>query len=402
MKVNKTVLYLLFGSIIGLSALVYAYISNEKPQPSPPLFLLQNNVNVMLEGKKPKLLTYKDIQLLSISKPFLIVGDDSLLFKTDTIQTTVYQIPTKPFVWKNYWSALIGESSQSDDTKRWNSAMIKLELFMNAEQESLSKQKGWKKLSEEEKFCHTLLATIEANPNCIFYIQNKEFQKGLNIERKQMQVDNLVLSKKTEIEKPSIYDQNIMFLPIILLLIGISGMIFTKRISNQEAFEEEKVVDDVEEEKPTLALPEELKHTHKAISENEKLVEKYFENFSKRYGDFFDMIETLPEYPTDEATKQQIKQQLVEMGLHAHSFARAYTFDRLNRPEKEPNLLLIQENKMVNELKPTDYKVFTKNPYETNKRYRFLRAILVEMNIGSLEGALLHDTYLPKEFLTNP
>ena len=89
------------------------------------------------------------------------------------------------------------------------------------------------------------------------------------------------------------------------------------------------------------------------------------------------------------------------MALHAYSFVRLSKLNRLHRPYDEPNLLLLLNRRMVGELENVRYRRFTTDAYQTEKRYRFLQKVLLEMDVGPLE-AFLEDVYVPAEFLNKP
>ena len=403
MKSNKTIIYILFGCIMGLSLLVLGYFLTETSTEKPTLFSFNNPSNTIVkDGSQTKLLSYSIIKPIRVRKPYLIVGNDSLEFKNDTIQSTVFQVPVKVGVWKNYWSALIGESNQSDENIRWESVRSKWQYFIGSDLTVFSKIKGWNYLSDEAKICHSLIHQIDQNPKQVIFIKNNLIEKSPEVSSIRIEPNANLFVTSSQKLNPNLAEIKTYkwLLPSLLFLCSLLGILLVKRLKNLENTKIEEVISErMEEEQTTKSTTDEELIIEPTQLEKEELVNQYINNFITRYGDFYQKIEELSEFPKDEVSKQKIKQQLIEMGLHAHSFARAYSLNRLNRPQKEPNIMLIQENFTIKDLSENDYKVYSENPYETNKRYRFLRAILVEMNIGLLDGALLHDTYLPEKFL---
>lgn len=398
MHIRKKFLYLIFAFIIALgSALAWISSKDKTPISTPPAIQLQNLSGTIIQQKQTEqLLSLTPIKAISVNKNNLIIGDDSLLFKTDTIQSSIVYLPVKPEVWKNYWSALLGESTQTDSSKRWSIALMKLRIALFAEWEILSRQNSWAKLSDEQKLTYTIVGTIQNNPNLSFFIEGKNLRKSGKHNSNIVDDNGLVVIneyQKSESSRPLIY----WLLSGALLLTGIAGILFTKKIPTTTTLIQEKKHD----QRPEITTAElntpEVKEHHTATGDDQDLFKKYIENFYKRYGDFYTNIELLTEYPTDELTKQKIKQRLVEMGLHAHSFARAYLFNYLDRPQKEPNTILIYEQKEVKDLDAKLYKILSLDGQETNKRYRYLAKIIAEMTINSLEGVLLSDTYVPSE-----
>lgn len=407
MKSTKTLIYTLFACILVIGIVIswYFYFENP-PQREVPILTFQKPSKTLFEQNQ--LLSFAPIKQISIGRNVLIIGADSLAFKTDTIESNIVCLPNKPNVWKNYWSAILGESFKNDGSRRWELTLLKVKTPLFEEWEMLSKQKGFEKLNEEEQLVNVLVNTLETNPNLSFYIQDKLLQKSAKVNVKSLNSTGLVVSNQNSENIENIPSLIKWFLPVALILFGVLGLFFTKKIDFTNIQVGEIITDKVIEEESfevslaDMVLPKKIISDEGVLIKSEDHVRNYFENFQKIYGDFYTNLELLPEYPNDELTKQKIKQQLIEMGLHAHSFTRAYLLNYLSRPQKEPNILLIQEQKKVKDLTSDLYKILTLDGQKTSKRYRFLAKIIKEMNIDSLEGALLNDTYIPKEILTKP
>lgn len=119
-------------------------------------------------------------------------------------------------------------------------------------------------------------------------------------------------------------------------------------------------------------------------------IETYAARFLARYGVFFDELQRIPVLP-DEAEARRARQRLVEMGLHAHALARTVYLNHLTPETAEPNVLLVLNDWRVTQLDPARYRPLTPDPYQTEKRYRMLLPILQDLDLGSLDGALLDD-----------
>jgi hypothetical protein len=403
MKLYKTILYLLFTGVIIIGGwLGWQYFTATPANEDVPVLSLKQPIKAVL--RQNQLLSYGPVQLLRVAGNNLIIGEDSLTFRIDTIQSVVFRIPNKASVWRNYWSAALGESINTQESQRWNIAFQKVKNLLPAEWEAYSEAKGWNRLSDEGKLAHTLISVIENNTGHTFLLQDKTLSRVAQIKFIPVPAGYLHISKASSVNTKLHHNKPDLILSGLLCLMGITGLFFTKNIRYKEGGESaaESLPEPEESEKTPLSMPVESPVQSISPSEKEELTRFYLENFYKKYGNFYTTIELFPEFPTDETTKTKVKQQLVEMGLHAHSFARAYLFDYLSRPEKEPNVILIQEQKKVQDLAPDLYKVLTLDGQKTSKRYRFLAKIITEIGIDSLDEVLLNDTYLTKEILNTP
>jgi hypothetical protein len=335
------------------------------------------------------LLSFERIEIIKIQHQQIYFNQDTLLFKKDTIQGVVYDLPKDEGQWKKTLITKLGNNKEQNFT----TILSNLKSSFSIEWDNLSKQKSWNNLSDVQKCCHLLVNSIEANQNEVFYLNKNQLNRLPKSIIKPINHQQLELTSSKNEEVTIQNDWQNWLLPFGLLAVGILGLIFTNIKSiDKEVLESEPIkVEDTQTE--NLNTSEEDKKGE--ITENqEDLLLKYFQNFQERYGDFYTIIEQLPEYPNDESIKQKIKNQLIEMGLHAHSISRAFLFNYLHRPEKEPNVLLILNKQLIADLDPSLYKIATTDAYKTNKRYRFLAKILSEINIDALNGALMHDSAL--------
>jgi hypothetical protein len=398
MYMQKKFLYLIFTFtiIFGLALGWFSYVDKIDESVTPAIKLQNLSGTIIKQNHTEQLLSFVPIKVVSVNKKFFIIGDDSLSFKTDTVQSVITYLPNKPDVWKNYWSALLGESGQTDNSTRWSIALMKLRIALFAEWEILSRQSIWAKLSDEQKLTYAIVGAIHNNPDSVFFLEAKTLRKSTRNSFKVMDDNGLIVVNQQERQVRS---QNIQYyvLSLTLFLSGLAGILFTIKmpaiISPIQKNNNEERLETTDHE---LAVSKAVE-TGKDGRQEAEIIKTYMKNFLKRYGDLYTNIELLTEYPADEPGKQKIKQNLIEMGLHAHSFARAYLFDYLKRPKKEPNILLIYEAKEVKDLDAKLYKILSLDGQETNKRYRYLAKIIAEMTVNSLEGALLNDTYVSAE-----
>lgn len=394
---NRNILSALF-ILTGCLALINCYLQLlEEPEIKHQVEVKLNKpTHVLLQSNT--LLSIDTIEFIRLHNQKIIIGRDTLSFKKDKIQSIVYDLPEKQERWKEYLMIKLAA------TKELNFEIVLSKLMGQFETEwiNLSKQKSWNSLSDVQKCCHLLVNSIETNQDEVFFIAKNGLNRLPKANIKVINDKHLDLTSQKIDSAQNEIDGISWGLTSGLILVSIIGIFFANRKITESIKHQQNHVQSIEIEEPPLIEKECIKEIEeKNDSQYDSLV-KYFQNFHSRYGDFYTNIEQLPEFPTDELTKQKIKSQLVEMGLHAHSFSRALLFDYFRRPEKEPNILLIQMRQSVTDLDQNLYKTLTFDAYETSKRYRFLAKILIEMNIGSLDGALLHDTFLSKESLTQP
>ena len=131
--------------------------------------------------------------------------------------------------------------------------------------------------------------------------------------------------------------------------------------------------------------------------ETVEAIENYLKHFYDRYKGFYGEVQLIPVEASD-IQAQNIRRQLVEMGIHALSFARAAKLSKLTRPNDEPNIRLILEQIDVGELPKSTYRMYTDDPYKTEKRYHILRRIFQEMDLDHL-NVLIETVCISPEFL---
>lgn len=169
-------------------------------------------------------------------------------------------------------------------------------------------------------------------------------------------------------------------------------------IENEPVSSDKQVALDQEVVAPLANETSQVINLRQVSTADQDTTRLFLERFYERFGSFYSDIQQIEGHP-DDGQKQQIRRRMVEMALHAYSFVRLSKLNRLHRPYDEPNLLLLLNQRMVGELENVRYRLFTTDAYQTEKRYRFLQKVLLEMDVGSLE-AFLEDVYVPAEFLS--
>ena len=137
-----------------------------------------------------------------------------------------------------------------------------------------------------------------------------------------------------------------------------------------------------------------------SIEKEQALVSEYAKQFYGRYGDLFEQLQKTSIPPT-EAEREAILRQLVEMALHAHTFAYFGIMDKLGRLNESPNARLLLENKAVSQLPEDQRKVFTTDPYQTDAKYRALYELLKSLNIKQLNVLAEDRIYILEKFWEN-
>ncbi len=355
------------------------------------------STTTIFQKNNSQLFLLSPVQALFVSKNALIIGNDSLAFINDTLKTRIIYKPEKPEIWRNYFSGLLGESTSSDNLNRWDSALLKFKATFFKEWQRLSVQDSLRqKLSDEDQLTYILVSTIKNHPETAYFIEGKTIEK---IDKSKLSfVDDIDLKKVNQQNKQYKHLLYGYFLiSMALVILGITGLLQSKDIYKSLPVFKNTI------ERNELTQPEgdikKVAEPAKKDTPGTDLTRIYMENFQKTYGDFYTNLELMTGFPSDEKAIQKAKQQLIEMGLHAHSFARAYLYNYLGRPNKEPNLILIFEQKIVKDLDAGLYRNLSLDGQKTNKRYRYLAQILAEMKISSLEGALLNNTYVSQDTL---
>lgn len=126
-------------------------------------------------------------------------------------------------------------------------------------------------------------------------------------------------------------------------------------------------------------------------------VEKFLEGLYQKYKNFYGDIEGMAIDPKREESRL-VKRRLVEMGLLSLSLARAWKLGKLNRPNDEPNIKIITNRYSIAELERRDYRLYSTDPYETEKRYHILRKVFQDLDLDQLD-VCVENTYIDPEHL---
>jgi len=203
-----------------------------------------------------------------------------------------------------------------------------------------------------------------------------------------------------------------------IFLLSVTGLIFLKTstgnvnemIDLEDGFSESEalILSNADRENKIIFKSGRLKVkdnqelNHQSLTDEQTVsdMEIYLHNFYNRYKNFYGDIQKIP-VQAEDWQKHEIKRKLIEMGLHALSFARVCKLKKLHRIHDEPNVRLIIENITISELDPSSYRNYTDDPYKTEKRYHILRKIFQEMNLEHLD-AIVETVYISPEFLKKP
>lgn len=360
-----------------------------------------------------ELLTYQPVHRLQRKSSGLLVGDLVLPVAPDTVGKSSYWLPISVADWRRSFVNWLGGSG-TDSAQRWQQARNQWQAFVKVQLDSLAANPDWQKLSPEQQLAQALLVKLDRNSGTTFLIDGS-LQRVANVESISVNSTSAlsVLHQPIALSVGTGCDWVFASLGLLTTLAGLALVFWKNRppiepdspqlpiLEENEELPTDVVDESTAEPEAERTQPDELTSIIPAeIAEREHLViDQYLTNFYARYGDFYKVIQDIPIEP-DEQDKRQIKRRLVEMGLHAHSLARAYKHNpALDRPADEPNLLLILENKQVGDLPAQAYKTFESGPYKSANNFQFLQQVLLSLDLGELEGALMQTIYLAPRYL---
>jgi hypothetical protein len=321
-------------------------------------------------------------------------GDISLSVSADTINQQILYYPQNLALFKNACIAHFGESNPKDSTANWLSCKSKLEQLLKPEIASLANVKEWKNFVEEKKIGLALIKHLQNYSGILISGKNIISVKTLNIiENKNYQ---LLIQNKINTESV-IASQEEWLLVMGLILVFIWGiwllLKYGMKVRNVEQSIENEVLRDDNFDKTNIEDTSE-------INGESQFWKLYADGFDFKYSSFFEDLQKIPIQPSL-GEKAKIKQDLVEMGLHAYSLIRAYRMNNLNNSGKEPNLLLITGKKSISELPSNLYREFIDDPEKMEKRFLILKKVIEEMGIKSMGNALISDVYINEKSLSN-
>lgn len=411
-RTYKNTLWLSYGLwlLSGLCIVGLGWSGFQSPL-SPRIAVIRGSGQLIVDSLgRQRMLTYRSALSLKVVHEGLCIGSDTLPFMPDTVRKTVFWRPVSLVDWQQRFIEQVGEPG-TDSAQRMKTALAQCQAFMKPQLDSLAKNPDWKKLPVALQLAHALFITLGEWPTGqVFTIEGSLLRLTGVTSVSAPSVDSVSLL--TAPLPPTVFLENnrwLMVLGLLAMLAGIGLTYWRSRPEGNLAQVDYLVTDEglpdtqpeppgnsaleVENEAPAFAVPEPTNEKPPSV------LDQYLTNFYVRYGDFYKFMQDIPIEPNDAET-QQIKCRLVEMGLHAHSLARAYRHNpSLDHLTDEPNLLLILHQQQVGDLPPLLVKTFTNDPHKTAKNVQFLQQVLQSLDIGQLEGVLLQNIYVPPSFL---
>lgn len=394
-NISGLLLYVTWGVLLVLLWTYWSAIAHRPANPFADFRAVEAGKKIWLyesSTSRNLLLEYEEVTVFALMPQVLMADMDSLIFKVDTVGKTPYALPLNPQLWKHTFTAYLeGSSLVIDSTEQWQNAKRKWSLFVLEEVKALSKNPDWKKLSETQQLSAALVAKLKPLTRPFFFIKDGQFVQDIRMSYSLGTPDYSVMAgfKSEEIIKPSLQEWLFMITACLLILAGIYlTWKQNRQISPSRSISPEPEVSDLEPDvsPATTTVP--------PTNAPEDALYLYLQNFYSRYGGLYQFMQEIPIQPTEEE-KQKIKQALVEMALHAHSLTRAFNHSKsVDKLSTDLNVKMILENIYINELPNDSYRVFDSNPEKTQRAYRILQGILKEMDIGKLDGVLMHNIHL--------
>jgi hypothetical protein len=353
------------------------------------IFLQDNNGDIFWLNKSP-------VIKVTLNNNNIQIGRNTLPFKKDTVGKSVFNVPLREAVWKNYFITYLENNSNAiseDSVLIWQNTKAKIFDFVNTDIKQYQSIPNWKRLSDVQQICHVFVNKLAKNNNVI--INNQSFSIISNGFPQQLyNAENYFIQRKSE-------PNNIPILILLTLLtsmfgLSILGIYQTKNVSNLNSVIIENIVEVLNTPHIETQIPNIDKLKISDLLKNETSeIERYLKKFHDRYGNlYFDLQKTKERL--SEEQKQNVKQKLIEMGLHAYSLSEAYmkAGEIKNLEKYSLNVSLILNNKKATALDTNSFILFEDHPEKIEVSYRNFQKILQELNIGSLEGVLLNDKYL--------
>lgn len=394
-NINNQYLPIIFYCLLGLTLILgflvcHFYLGKG--------FQNSENINsVFLQDKRGDIfwLNKSPVVKVSLNSNNIQIGRNTLPFKKDTIGKSVFNVPLKEAVWKNYFITYLENNSDAmsqDSMMIWQNTKAKIFDFISTDIRDYQAMSDWEKLSDVQQMCHVFVNKLAKNSNVV--ISNQSFVIIPNgFPQTLSNVENYFIQKKSEPNNIPIY----VILTLFASMFGLS-ILGIYQIKNSHKLNPVSIENNIEE--PTspqieTQIPDIDKLKISDLLKNDTSeIELYLKSFYDRYGSLYTDLQKTKERLNEEQ-KQKIKQKLIEMGLHAYSLSEAYSKSgEINTIEKNSvNVSLILNNKKVKDLEPTSFILFDEHPEKIEVSYRNIQKILQEMNIGSMDGVLLNDKY---------
>ncbi len=409
---KKNIIFASLTALFALGGLICFLLSKQEanqPAVHPPIVNPQHPILVRSpEGDSAWLcLPRSTARLLTLKtgKNALLdgtTGEVWVAFKTDTISGI--KVPSVEHRWKRRLAHLLADPIQADSTVQWQEARAKLLHFTANERDSLDT----KNISADELLFHRFLTRITS-------LQNR--QRTTYLLDRQLysdQVATVSMENKAKLQL-AIGPIGVASFPgwmdgavgcwLLAAALGVAGWL--RREQKPHQLENEGNVPILAESETPLPSPahatisnevaEPVNSSFLVPNEELALIQLYVHQFYKRYGTLFEELQQ-ESLPLAIGTRERVLQQLIEMALHAHTFAYYGIMDKLSALDQSPNAQLLLENRKLEGLPDPPIRVFSPRPYETDTKYRALYDLVKDLPLRELDVLLEDQVYIPPDF----
>lgn len=409
---KKNIIFASLTALFALGGLVCFFLSKQEanqPAIHPPIVNPQHPILVRSpEGDSAWLCLPRStarLQTLKAEANALLdgtTGEVWVAFKTDTISGI--KVPTGDHRWKRRLAHLLADPIQVDSTVQWQEARVKLMRFTADERDSLDT----KNINTDGLLFHRFLTKINS-------LQNR--QRTTYLLDRQLysdQVATVSMENKAKL-KLAIGPVGIASFPgwmdgavgcwLLAAALGVAG--WWRREENSEKIDNEEFsppIAETETQVPSQAhatisneVAEPINSSFPVPNEELALIQQYARQFYKRYGMLFEELQQ-ESLPLAIGTRERVLQQLIEMALHAHTFAYYGIMDKLSALDQSPNARLLLENRKLEGLPDPPIRVFSPRPYETDTKYRALYDLVKDLPLRELDVLLEDQVHIPPDF----
>ncbi|MBU1822896.1 MAG: hypothetical protein KKG00_15520 [Bacteroidetes bacterium] len=409
---KKNIIFASLTALFALGGLVSFLLSKQKanqPAIHPPIVNPQHPVLVRSqEGDSAWLcLPRSTARLLTLKtgKNALLdgtTGEVWVAFKTDTISGI--KVPSEEHRWKRRLAHLLADPIQVDSMVQWQEAQAKLLHFTADERDSLDT----KNISADGLLFHRFLTRITS-------LQNR--QRTTYLLDRQLysdQVATVSMENKAKLQL-GIGPIGVASFPgwldgavgcwLLAAALGVAGWL--RREDNSEKIDNEEFSPPIAESETPVPYPARVTISNEVAEPVNSslpvpnvelaLIQLYARQFYKRYGTLFEELQQ-ESLPLAIGTRERVLQQLIEMALHAHTFAYFGIMDKLGALDQSPNARLLLENRKLEAQPDPPIRVFSPRPYETDAKYRALYDLVKDLPLRELDVLLEDQVYIPPDF----
>ncbi|MFN8348837.1 MAG: hypothetical protein U0X91_27810 [Spirosomataceae bacterium] len=419
MKINRWMAVLVL--LLGLGGTVCFILGRQQTANDVALTKMLNPRLPALLGKKPGDTTWLWLPKRSTQLVVLKTTSQALLDDFADVPLVSYRVDTvlginkvtDLYVGKRRLAQLLADSLRGDTTQQWQQTLIKLERFVadEAATDDLAKKikntdalllhRVWSKINSLQNR-HRLTYVLERS------INTEPLEKIMLSKDQRLQ---LALVPATAPYSP-VWSWLALGLGLAASFLGVWGWMVAERSPLPERNpKEEKVEVEIpftpqgeseeqatqEENSLSMLLSTETMAQESNYEAEWNLINRYAKQLYERYGDLFEKLQE-GNMPPTETERENILRKLVELALHAHTFAHFGMMDKLGRLEESPNVRLLLENINVSQLPEDQREIFTTRPDKTGVKYRALYEVLKSLNIKQLNVLTEDRIYISEEF----